>query len=184
MVFMSKVYVHTTINIRELLAAAPALPGVYETSNFRGKQGGNVEAPNLSPCTKLKAEKVKFCWVKPRAKPGRALQGTSSATRGCQEASVACVWQSLTKIHPCLVLGARVGGTGDAPPVAGSWAKSSLTGAVRGWARARGLPSFSAISWEPCKATLRHQNLPCICLRCKLHGALLPSLPEIYKEEG
>lgn len=116
MVFMSKTYVHTMINIRELLAAAPALPGVYETPNFREKQDGNVQAPNLSPCTKLKAEKFKFCWVKPRAKPGRALQGPSSATRGCQEASVACVWQSLTKIHPCLVLGARVGGTGDAPP--------------------------------------------------------------------
>lgn len=115
MVFMSKAYVHTAINVSELLAAAPTLPRVYETPNFGGKQGGNVQAPNLSPCKTLKAEKAKFCWVKLRAKPGRALQGPSSATRGCQEASVACIWQSLTQIRPCLVLGTRVGGTGDAP---------------------------------------------------------------------
>ena len=47
-----------------------------------------------------------------------------------------------------------------------------------------GPSSLSAASWESWKAKPRHENRPHVCLKSKLLGALLQSLPERYKNKG
>lgn len=137
-----------------------------------GKPGGNVRAPHL-PALQSRVS----LRLKQRPRQARALQGPSSATRGCHEASVVWVRRSLAQV---LALGHRWGR-------GMSRSGNSCTESMRGWA---GLgcpghppaPGCSVASWEPCRAAWKQWDLPRVCVMCKSPGALLQSLPEGYKK--
>lgn len=117
-------------------------------SRYEESRVGTCAHPTCLRAKPRKRGEPRVAELKASAKAGRALQGPSSATRGCQEASVVWVrrrsWRRVSSEHGRPValgmsrLGAPAPRACGAGPAELSWASPA--------------PGCSAASWEPCRA--------------------------------